>query len=161
MNDEKLMKDEVSTVASDEIRNEDFFIFNERMSLNDMQRVVTKGKRVGRGMGSGLGKTCGRGVSGAKSRSGYSVDPRAHGRFHKTTPKMVFMKSSNPRTYEVSVAVLASKCESLPQGPNFILNVVDKLNIPFYFRRLKVVGPLSQLPFKFPRSVRLKKGFVA
>lgn len=28
--------------------------------------------RVGRGMGSGLGKTCGRGHKGAKARSGYS-----------------------------------------------------------------------------------------
>lgn len=28
-------------------------------------------KRVGRGIGSGLGKTCGRGAKGAKSRSGY------------------------------------------------------------------------------------------
>jgi large subunit ribosomal protein L15 len=29
-------------------------------------------KRVGRGMGSGKGKTCGRGHKGAKSRAGYS-----------------------------------------------------------------------------------------
>ena len=29
-------------------------------------------KRVGRGMGSGTGKTCGRGHNGQKSRSGYS-----------------------------------------------------------------------------------------
>lgn len=34
-------------------------------------KVKTK-KRVGRGIGSGIGKTCGRGVKGAKSRSGYS-----------------------------------------------------------------------------------------
>jgi large subunit ribosomal protein L15 len=31
-----------------------------------------KATRVGRGMGSGLGKTCGRGHKGAKARSGYS-----------------------------------------------------------------------------------------
>ena len=30
-----------------------------------------KRKRVGRGPGSGLGKTCGRGHKGAKSRSGF------------------------------------------------------------------------------------------
>lgn len=29
-------------------------------------------KRVGRGIGSGTGKTCGRGMNGQKSRSGYS-----------------------------------------------------------------------------------------
>lgn len=32
-----------------------------------------KGKRVGRGIGSGLGKTCGRGHKGLKSRSGGRV----------------------------------------------------------------------------------------
>ena len=32
-------------------------------------------KRVGRGMGSGLGKTCGRGHKGQKSRSGGKVRP--------------------------------------------------------------------------------------
>ena len=33
---------------------------------------MQKKKRVGRGTGSGLGKTCGRGMKGQKSRSGYS-----------------------------------------------------------------------------------------
>ena len=36
----------------------------------------TKMKRVGRGVGSGKGKTCGRGTKGAKARSGYK---RRHG----------------------------------------------------------------------------------
>ncbi len=35
-----------------------------------------KTKRVGRGIGSGKGKTCGRGMKGAKARSGYK---RRHG----------------------------------------------------------------------------------
>lgn len=34
-------------------------------------RIQRKRKRVGRGPGSGLGKTCGRGEKGAGSRSGY------------------------------------------------------------------------------------------
>ncbi len=36
-------------------------------------------KRVGRGIGSGLGKTCGRGHKGLKSRSGGSVNPGSEG----------------------------------------------------------------------------------
>ena len=36
-------------------------------------------KRVGRGMGSGLGKTCGRGHKGQKSRSGGKVRPGFEG----------------------------------------------------------------------------------
>ncbi|MCL6417182.1 50S ribosomal protein L15 [Aestuariirhabdus sp. Z084] len=37
------------------------------------------GKRVGRGIGSGFGKTCGRGHKGLKSRSGGSVKPGFEG----------------------------------------------------------------------------------
>lgn len=40
-------------------------------SLKDVNRQRKKVKRVGRGPGSGLGKTCGRGEKGAGSRSGY------------------------------------------------------------------------------------------
>ena len=36
-------------------------------------------KRVGRGMGSGLGKTSGRGYKGQKSRSGASIRPGFEG----------------------------------------------------------------------------------
>ena len=43
------------------------------MNLNTLKPAVgekTSRKRVGRGMGSGMGKTCGRGYNGQKSRSG-------------------------------------------------------------------------------------------
>lgn len=43
------------------------------MRLNSIKSAAgtkSAGKRVGRGPGSGLGKTCGRGVKGQKSRSG-------------------------------------------------------------------------------------------
>ncbi len=45
------------------------------MRLDDVNKGVTKhrrSKRVGRGIGSGHGKTAGRGHKGQKSRSGYS-----------------------------------------------------------------------------------------
>jgi large subunit ribosomal protein L15 len=43
------------------------------MKLNELPRVANKDrKRVGRGIGSGLGKTSGRGYNGQKSRSGSS-----------------------------------------------------------------------------------------
>lgn len=40
-------------------------------SLKNTTRPRKNVKRVGRGLGSGLGKTCGRGEKGAGSRSGY------------------------------------------------------------------------------------------
>jgi large subunit ribosomal protein L15 len=52
------------------------------MRLNTLSpapgRIRNK-KRVGRGIGSGLGKTCGRGHKGLKSRSGGSVRPGYEG----------------------------------------------------------------------------------
>ena len=42
-------------------------------SLNNTSSVKTKKIRVGRGIGSGKGKTSGRGVKGQKSRSGVSI----------------------------------------------------------------------------------------
>lgn len=48
------------------------------MKLNDVHQGVTKHKkrkRVGRGTGSGHGKTCGRGHKGQKSRAGWSRLP--------------------------------------------------------------------------------------
>lgn len=50
-------------------------------------------KRVGRGPGSGLGKTAGRGENGQKSRSGYSAKRGFEGGqmpLHRRTPKRGF-----------------------------------------------------------------------
>ena len=52
------------------------------MNLNDVHRGINKHKkrkRVGRGPGSGHGKTCGRGHKGQGSRAGYSVHPTFEG----------------------------------------------------------------------------------
>ena len=42
-------------------------------SLNTLYKLKTKKIRVGRGIGSGKGKTSGRGVKGQKSRSGVAI----------------------------------------------------------------------------------------
>ena len=52
------------------------------MKLNTLSPAVGSkpvAKRVGRGIGSGLGKTCGRGHKGLKSRSGGTVRPGFEG----------------------------------------------------------------------------------
>ena len=42
-------------------------------SLNNRTKMIKSKIRVGRGIGSGKGKTCGRGVKGQKSRSGVAI----------------------------------------------------------------------------------------
>ena len=43
------------------------------ITLNTTSKVINKKIRVGRGIGSGKGKTSGRGVKGQKSRSGVAI----------------------------------------------------------------------------------------
>ena len=43
------------------------------ITLNTTSKVTSKKMRVGRGIGSGKGKTSGRGVKGQKSRSGVAI----------------------------------------------------------------------------------------
>lgn len=55
---------------------------SELMQLNNLRPAEghrKAAKRVGRGIGSGLGKTCGRGHKGQKSRSGGRVRPGFEG----------------------------------------------------------------------------------
>lgn len=62
--------------------------------LNDNQGAVKARMRVGRGVGSGKGKTCGRGVKGQKSRRGVSINGFEGGQMpiHMRMPKRGFNK---------------------------------------------------------------------
>lgn len=74
------------------------------MKLNDLQDndgAAKTGKRVGRGIGSGKGKTGGRGMKGQKSRSGVAIKGFEGGQMplHRRLPKRgfnnIFAKSFN------------------------------------------------------------------
>lgn len=82
------------------------------MRLNTLSpapgRVSAK-KRVGRGIGSGLGKTAGRGHKGLKSRSGGSVKPGFEGGqmpLQKRLPKFGFTSRISRVTAEIRLAEL-------------------------------------------------------
>ena len=68
-----------------------------------------KKKRVGRGPGSGLGKTAARGEKGQKSRSGYSRKPGFEGGqmpLHRRLPKRGFTNIFKKRWLEISLTAL-------------------------------------------------------
>ena len=68
-------------------------------------------KRVGRGMGSGLGKTCGRGHKGQKSRSGGRVRPGFEGGqqpLQMRLPKFGFNSALARITGQVTLSEIAS-----------------------------------------------------
>jgi large subunit ribosomal protein L15 len=77
------------------------------MRLNELspgKGAKTARKRVGRGIGSGLGKTCGRGHKGQKSRSGGKVAPGFEGGqmpLQRRLPKFGFTSRKAQYTAEV------------------------------------------------------------
>lgn len=79
-------------------------------SLTPAPGAKTSKKRVGRGIGSGLGKTGGRGHKGQKSRSGGSVKPGFEGGqmpIQRRLPKFGFTSRKGMVTTEVTLAELA------------------------------------------------------
>ena len=82
------------------------------MRLNELSPGAGRSqaaKRVGRGIGSGLGKTCGRGHKGQKSRSGGRVRPGFEGGqmpLQKRLPKFGFQSRVSLVTAEVRLAEL-------------------------------------------------------
>jgi large subunit ribosomal protein L15 len=83
------------------------------MRLNTLQPAPgskTDRKRVGRGIGSGLGKTCGRGHKGQKSRSGGFHKVGFEGGqmpLQRRLPKVGFVSRVSFTTAEVRLAELA------------------------------------------------------
>ncbi len=78
------------------------------MFLNNIciRKKNKKSKRLGRGIGSGLGKTSGRGHKGQKSRSGYNIKRYFEGGqtpFYRRIPKFGFKSKKNIFFKELSL----------------------------------------------------------
>jgi large subunit ribosomal protein L15 len=85
-------------------------------NLKPSERSRFTKKRVGRGQGSGNGKTAGRGHKGAQSRSGYSFKRGFEGGqmpLHRRVPKRGF---HNPFRVEYSVVNLDTLAERFEEG---------------------------------------------
>jgi large subunit ribosomal protein L15 len=78
------------------------------MKLNDIAdnaRALKPRMRVGRGIGSGKGKTCGRGVKGQKARTGVVIKGFEGGQMplHRRLPKRGFWNPFSIRYNEVNL----------------------------------------------------------
>jgi large subunit ribosomal protein L15 len=99
------------------------------LSLNNLspsKGSTHKKKRVGRGPGSGLGKTAGRGHKGQKSRSGYSQKIGFEGGqmpLQRRLPKRGFTNIFKKQWIEISLAKLE---ESFNAGEEITPEVLHK-----------------------------------
>jgi large subunit ribosomal protein L15 len=83
-------------------------------NLSDNQGARRARKRVGRGAGSGLGKTGGRGMKGQKSRSGVAIKGFEGGQMplYRRLPKRGFNKPNRTRLQELTLARLQAAIDA-------------------------------------------------
>tara|TARA_Y100000590_G_scaffold362372_1_gene419524 strand:- start:5757 stop:6215 length:459 start_codon:yes stop_codon:yes gene_type:complete len=96
------------------------------MKLNEKLKTKILKKRLGRGIGSGKGKTSGRGVKGQKSRSGVAIKSFEGGQMplYRRLPKRGFNSFKNKDKYAV---INLSKIKSLIEKK--IIKASEKIDL--------------------------------
>jgi large subunit ribosomal protein L15 len=108
-------------------------------TLNTTGKVTKTKLRVGRGIGSGKGKTCGRGVKGQKSRSGVAIKAFEGGQMplYRRLPKRGFNSFG-----KVNIAIMnLEKIQSFIDEKTF--KPSDTINIEL-LKKLKLINKNSQ-----------------
>ena len=108
-------------------------------TLNTTSKVTKKKIRVGRGIGSGKGKTSGRGVKGQKSRSGVAIKSFEGGQMplYRRLPKRGFNSFG-----KINIAIMnLEKIQSFIESKTIKAN--DTININL-LKKLKLINKNSQ-----------------
>ena len=94
------------------------------IGLNNRAKINKPKKRVGRGIGSGKGKTSGRGVKGQKSRSGVAIKSFEGGQMplYRRLPKRGFNPISKDKVEILNLSKIQSNIDKKKINPNEILN---------------------------------------
>ena len=94
------------------------------ITLNTRQKINKPKIRVGRGIGSGKGKTSGRGVKGQKSRSGVSIKSFEGGQMplYRRLPKRGFNPISRENIAILNLEKIQSYIDKKNINPNEVLN---------------------------------------
>tara|TARA_B100000212_G_scaffold230692_1_gene175332 strand:- start:93 stop:542 length:450 start_codon:yes stop_codon:yes gene_type:complete len=113
--------------------------------LNNLKKIKQKKIRVGRGIGSGKGKTSGRGVKGQKSRSGVAIKSFEGGQMplYRRLPKRGFNIIGKKEIGSLNLAEIQSFIQSnkIKSTDKIDLALLKKLNIvKKKFKKLKVLG---------------------
>ncbi len=93
--------------------------------LNSTQSVKIKRMRVGRGIGSGKGKTSGRGVKGQKSRSGVSIKSFEGGQMplYRRLPKRGFKTFKKKKIAKINLINIQNLIDNKKIKPESKINL--------------------------------------
>ena len=130
-------------------------------TLNTTGKIKKRKIRVGRGIGSGKGKTSGRGVKGQKSRSGVAIKSFEGGQMplYRRLPKRGFNPIKKEKIAILNLDKIQSLIDTKKIGPDTIIDLesLKKTNIlNKSINKLKILGN-GEIKFK----VNLKVDFAS
>ena len=114
-------------------------------NLNSTLRIKIKKIRVGRGIGSGKGKTSGRGVKGQKSRSGVAIKSFEGGQMplYRRLPKRGFNPIKKDKIAKLNLDKIQSLIENkkINQDNEINIHILKKTKIiNSKFNKIKILG---------------------
>jgi large subunit ribosomal protein L15 len=114
--------------------------------LKDTDGATKSRKRVGRGIGSGLGKTAGRGHKGQKARSGVAIKGFEGGQMpiHMRLPKRGFNKPNRLEFSEVNLDSVQKAIEGGKLDAKAVINVEALIGAGLVRRKLDGVRLLGR-----------------
>ena len=115
------------------------------MKLNKLAKTNYSKLRVGRGIGSGKGKTSGRGVKGQKSRSGVAIKSFEGGQMplFRRLPKRGFNSLNLKKIAKINlekIQLLVDKKIITSQNELSLKNLQENKIIGKSFKKLKILG---------------------
>ena len=110
------------------------------ITLNTTNKVINKKMRVGRGIGSGKGKTSGRGVKGQKSRSGVAIKSFEGGQMplYRRLPKRGFNPIDKIKVAKINLEKIQTFIEKKT------ISSTDTIDVKL-LKKLKIINKNSQM----------------
>ena len=107
--------------------------------LNNTLKIKRPKKKLGRGIGSGKGKTSGRGVKGQKSRSGVAIKSFEGGQMplYRRLPKRGFNSFNNLKIAKINLDKIQMFIDKKK------LNLNDTINVEI-LKKLKIINKNSK-----------------
>ena len=121
-------------------------------NLNSTLQVKIKKMRVGRGIGSGKGKTSGRGVKGQKSRSGVAIKSFEGGQMplYRRLPKRGFNPLKKEKIAIINLSKISELIEKkkINEKEKVSLDALKKVKIlSKSYKKIKILGT-GEIKFK-------------
>ena len=131
------------------------------MKLNELIKTNYSKLRVGRGIGSGKGKTSGRGVKGQKSRSGVAIKSFEGGQMplYRRLPKRGFKKIKRKNIAIINLSdieIFIKNKRIKPQDEINIKKLIEKKIIGKKYNKLKILGKGD-----IKEKIKIKSDFIS